>query len=63
VSEVESVSRAICKAAGMSVNKVQCLWCDPVTGCTLWKEFRDEARPAIRALDDYRRNKNANSKT
>jgi hypothetical protein len=61
VSEVEAVSRAICKAAGMSVNKVQCLMCDH-TGCTMWKEFRDEARPAIRALDDYRRTKNANLK-
>lgn len=46
---VETVARGICEAAGKSVNKVQCLMCENGQ-CTLWKEFKEEARVAIRLV-------------
>jgi len=49
--KVERVARAICKAAGSSVHKVQCVMCDHGK-CMLWTSFRDEARAAIKAIDD-----------
>lgn len=50
---VEIVSRGICEAAGKSVNKVHCVLCDNGQ-CTLWKEFKDEARVAIRLVKEYK---------
>lgn len=46
---VEAVARAICEAAGKSVNKVQCVICQD-RPCEMWKEFREEARAAIRVI-------------
>jgi len=44
---VETVSRGICEAAGKSANKMHCLMCENGK-CTMWKEFKEEARVAIR---------------
>jgi hypothetical protein len=46
---VELVARAICDAAGKSVNKARCVMCEGVN-CMMWKTFRDEARAALRAM-------------
>jgi hypothetical protein len=56
MSKVESVSREICLAAGKTINKRLCLICDSEdsTKCELWKEFKDEARAAIRAIERYK---------
>jgi hypothetical protein len=49
MGRVERVSRAICDAAGKSVNKTRCVMCEGGQ-CTMWKTFRDEARAALRAM-------------
>lgn len=50
--KVETVARAICDAAGKTVNKVSCVMCKNGE-CQMWKEFREEARSAIKAMDSY----------
>jgi hypothetical protein len=54
MSEIECVAKAICNGAGKSVNKTYCAIC--INGpCIMWKEFREEARMAVKALDKYRK--------
>ena len=56
MSKVESVSREICLAAGKTINKRYCLICnsEDSTKCELWKEFKEEARAAIKAIERYK---------
>ena len=53
MSKVEHVAKAICFGAGKSVNKVYCITCQDNV-CTMWKEVKEEARLAIKAMDDYK---------
>lgn len=46
--KIEVIAKAICDAAGRSVSKASCIFC--VNGqCSMWKEFREEARAAAAA--------------
>lgn len=49
--KVERVARAICRAAGMTVLKTHCPMCEK-NECIMWKEFREEARAAIKAMKE-----------
>jgi hypothetical protein len=46
---VELVARAICDAAGKTMNRAACVMCAGGR-CTMWKTFRDEARAALRVM-------------
>lgn len=50
IGKVERVARAICGAAGKTMNKVHCVMCDG-GNCTMWTTFREEARAAIKAMN------------
>ncbi len=58
MSKVERVARAICFEAGRYTNKTYCPICEEpglvrfsMPHCVLWKEFRNEARAAISAME------------
>lgn len=42
---IDDVAKALCKAAGTERHRV-CIHCEG-SGCTMWPEFRQEARAAI----------------
>lgn len=57
MGKVEVVARAICKAAGYENHpRKQCMYCENGE-CVYWKTFRDEARDAIRAMEEYEKRK------
>jgi hypothetical protein len=49
MGKVEAVARTLCEAAGRENSKLGCNVCEDGT-CTMWKQFRDEARAVIRLL-------------
>lgn len=57
--KVEFVARSICDAAGKTVNKMVCVMCENGE-CQMWKEFREEARAAIKAMEQYDKSKVSN---
>lgn len=55
---VDVVAKAMCEAAGKSVNPDQCSCCEIINGdrkCLYWETFREEAKSAILAAYKWHR--------